>query len=162
MRSMQEAFPVPPRLTLRRVLGSGRLWVIEGVNDYDGDIWNIALIWELDEQGLIVRTRATTRRGPSLPSGVPSGSSPSSEPGSSTPEEPTAVPRVLLEPSATFEAIGAHGRQCQPPHSEPRPRSPPGATFRRDGGDLTRCGPGRASFGWGTATVIKRDCALGL
>ena len=55
MRSMQEAFPVPPRLTLRRVLGSGHLWVIEGVNDYDGDMWNVALIWELDDQGLIVR-----------------------------------------------------------------------------------------------------------
>jgi len=55
MRSMQEAFPVPPRLTLRRVLGSGHLWVIEGVNDYDGDIWHVALIWELDDQGLIMR-----------------------------------------------------------------------------------------------------------
>ena len=55
MRSMQEAFPVPPRLTLRRVLGSGHLWVIEGVNDYDGDMWNVALIWELDDQGLIMR-----------------------------------------------------------------------------------------------------------
>ena len=55
MRSMQEAFPVPPRLTLRRVLGSGHLWVIEGVNDYDGDTWNVALIWELDDQGLIMR-----------------------------------------------------------------------------------------------------------
>ena len=55
MRSMQEAFPVPPRLTLRRVLGSGHLWVIEGVNDYDGDTWNVALIWELDDQGLIIR-----------------------------------------------------------------------------------------------------------
>ena len=55
MRSMQEAFPVPPSLTLRRVLGSGQLWVIEGVNDYDGDTWNVALIWELDDQGLIMR-----------------------------------------------------------------------------------------------------------
>jgi len=55
MRSMQEAFPVPPDLTLRRVLGSGRVWVIEGVNDYDGDVWTVALIWELDDQGLILR-----------------------------------------------------------------------------------------------------------
>jgi hypothetical protein len=55
MRSMQETFPVPPRLTLRRVVGSGRVWVIEGVNDYDGDVWNFALILELDDQGLIVR-----------------------------------------------------------------------------------------------------------
>ena len=55
MRSMQETFPVPPELTLRRVLGSGHVWVIEGVNDYAGDIWNIALIWELDDDGLIIR-----------------------------------------------------------------------------------------------------------
>ena len=55
MRSMQETFPVPPELTLRRVLGSGHVWVIEGVNDYAGDIWNIALIWELDDDGLITR-----------------------------------------------------------------------------------------------------------
>ena len=55
MRSMQETFPIPPKLTLRRVVGSGRVWVIEGVNDYAGDVWNVALIWELDDQGLIVR-----------------------------------------------------------------------------------------------------------
>ena len=55
MRSMQETFPIPPKLALRRVLGSGQVWVIEGVNDYDGDVWNIAVIFELDDQGLIVR-----------------------------------------------------------------------------------------------------------
>lgn len=55
MRSMQEAFPTPPKLSLRRVVGSGRVWTIEGANDYDGDVWSIALIWELDDQGLIVR-----------------------------------------------------------------------------------------------------------
>jgi hypothetical protein len=55
MRSMQEAFPVPPQLTLRRVVGSGHVWVIEGVNDYDGDVWNVALVWEFDGEGLIAR-----------------------------------------------------------------------------------------------------------
>ncbi len=55
MRSMQETFPVPPQLTLRRVFGSGHLWVIEGVNDYEGDIWNVVVIWELDDEGLIRR-----------------------------------------------------------------------------------------------------------
>jgi len=55
MRSMQETFPLPPKLNLRRVVGSGQVWVIEGVNDYDGDVWNVAVIWELDDQGLIVR-----------------------------------------------------------------------------------------------------------
>ncbi len=55
MRSMQETFPIPPKVTLRRVVGSGQVWVIEGVNGYDGDVWNVALIFELDDQGLIVR-----------------------------------------------------------------------------------------------------------
>ena len=51
MRSMQEAFPTPPKITLRRVVGSGHVWVVEGVNDYDGDVWNVALILELDDHG---------------------------------------------------------------------------------------------------------------
>jgi hypothetical protein len=55
MRGMQETFPTPPTLTLRRVLGSGRFWVVEGVNDYDGDIWQVVVILELDDDGRIVR-----------------------------------------------------------------------------------------------------------
>jgi len=55
MRSMQEAFPTPPKISLRGVVGSGHVWVIEGVNDYGGDVWNVALILELDDHGLIVR-----------------------------------------------------------------------------------------------------------
>jgi hypothetical protein len=63
MRAMQESFPIPPKITLRRVVGAGHVWVIEGVNDYDGDVWNIALIFELDDHGLIVRdTRYYARR----------------------------------------------------------------------------------------------------
>jgi hypothetical protein len=55
MRSMQEAFPDPPSITLRRVVGSGHVWVVEGVNDYGGDVWSVAVILELDDDGLIVR-----------------------------------------------------------------------------------------------------------
>lgn len=55
MRAMQEAFPTPPQVRLRRVIGSGQIWVIEGVNDYDGDVWNVVLILELDQDGLILR-----------------------------------------------------------------------------------------------------------
>lgn len=55
MRAMQEAYPTPPGVRLRRVHGSGRTWVIEGVNDYDGDVWNVVLILELDEDGRILR-----------------------------------------------------------------------------------------------------------
>jgi hypothetical protein len=56
MRSMQEAFPNPPAITLRRVAGAGRVWVIEGVNDYgDGDTWHVVLVLEFTEDGRILR-----------------------------------------------------------------------------------------------------------
>ena len=55
MRAMQDAFPTPPGVRLRRVHGSGRTWVVEGVNDYDGDVWNVVLVLELDEDGRILR-----------------------------------------------------------------------------------------------------------
>lgn len=55
MLSMQQTYPVPPQLTLRRVFGSGRVWVIEGTNDYQGEVWSVVAVFELDEQGLILR-----------------------------------------------------------------------------------------------------------
>ena len=68
MRAMQEAFPTPPRVTVRRVVGSGRVWVVEGVNDYGDDTWHVALVWEFDVDGRIVRdTRYYAR--PLEPSG---------------------------------------------------------------------------------------------
>jgi hypothetical protein len=68
MRAMQEAFPTPPRVTVRRVVGSGRVWVVEGVNDYGDDTWHVALVWEFDDDGRIVRdTRYYAR--PLEPSG---------------------------------------------------------------------------------------------
>ncbi|MGH8866834.1 MAG: nuclear transport factor 2 family protein [Actinomycetes bacterium] len=62
MRAMQEAFPVPPSSTLRRVVGAGGMWVVEGVNDYEGDVWHLIVVLELDRDGRIVRdTRYYTR-----------------------------------------------------------------------------------------------------
>ena len=55
MRAMQEAFPTPPSITLRRVVGAGGVWVIEGVNDYEGDVWHVVAVLELDEDGRIAR-----------------------------------------------------------------------------------------------------------
>ncbi|MFL6158986.1 MAG: nuclear transport factor 2 family protein [Marmoricola sp.] len=55
MRSMQQAFPVPPTITLRRVVGSGRLWVVEGMNDYAGEVWHVVVVLELDAEGSISR-----------------------------------------------------------------------------------------------------------
>ncbi len=64
MRAMQEAFPSPPSLTLRRVVGSGPVWVIEGVNDYGDDVWHVVATLEFDEGGQIVRdTRYYTQKG---------------------------------------------------------------------------------------------------
>lgn len=55
MRAMQEAFPAPPSISLRRVVGSNGIWVIEGVNDYGGDIWHVVAIFELDPDGKVLR-----------------------------------------------------------------------------------------------------------
>lgn len=63
MRAMQEAFPVPPSITLRRVLGCGRVWVVEGTNEYAGDVWHVAAILELGADGSIIRdTRYYTQK----------------------------------------------------------------------------------------------------
>jgi hypothetical protein len=62
MRAMQEAFPTPPAITLRRVVGAGHVWVIEGINDYAGDVWHVVAILELADDGRIVKdTRYYTR-----------------------------------------------------------------------------------------------------
>jgi acetyl-CoA acetyltransferase len=57
MRAMQESFPgPPPAIRLERVSGSGRTWVVEGVNDYgDGDTWHVVLILEFADDGRMLR-----------------------------------------------------------------------------------------------------------
>lgn len=55
MRAMQEAFPTPPSITLRRVTGAGGTWVVEGVNDYGADVWHVVLLLELAPDGRVVR-----------------------------------------------------------------------------------------------------------
>jgi hypothetical protein len=55
MRAMQDAFPAPPSITLRRVVGSGQVWVVEGTNDYAGDVWHVVVILELGTDGSIIR-----------------------------------------------------------------------------------------------------------
>jgi hypothetical protein len=63
MRAMQQAFPVPPSITLRRVVGSGHVWVVEGMNDYAGSVWHVVVVLELDAEGSIVRdTRYYTQQ----------------------------------------------------------------------------------------------------
>jgi hypothetical protein len=43
----KEAYPNPPTIQPRRVVGSGDVWVIEARSDYgDGQIFNVAMIVE--------------------------------------------------------------------------------------------------------------------
>lgn len=57
MRAMQESFPgPPPTITIRRVTGAGRNWVIEGTNEYGpGDVWNVVVLLELSPDGRMLR-----------------------------------------------------------------------------------------------------------
>jgi hypothetical protein len=55
MRRMQESFPTPPSATIHRVVGAGRTWVLEGVNDYGGDVWRVVDVLELAPDGRILR-----------------------------------------------------------------------------------------------------------
>ena len=55
MRSMQEGFPNPPSISIRRVVGADRTWVLEGVNDYGDDVWRVVDVLELASDGRILR-----------------------------------------------------------------------------------------------------------
>jgi hypothetical protein len=56
MRAMQRAFPAPPRsIRIRRVLGAGRFWVLEGELDYGEGPWGAVVMIELDQDALIAR-----------------------------------------------------------------------------------------------------------
>src|SRR5260221_11847348 len=57
MKAMQEAYPGPPTITVRRIVGSGEAWVVEGGSDYGGAIYHIANILEFSEGELIWETR---------------------------------------------------------------------------------------------------------
>jgi hypothetical protein len=57
MLAMQQSFPgPPPTITLNRVTGAGRWWLIEGVNDYGaGDLWRVVIAMELAADARILR-----------------------------------------------------------------------------------------------------------
>ena len=57
MRAMQESFPgPPPSITIKRVSGARRSWLIQGVNDYgDGDLWHVVLAMDFAADGRIAR-----------------------------------------------------------------------------------------------------------
>ncbi|GAA4710567.1 hypothetical protein GCM10025782_03250 [Pedococcus ginsenosidimutans] len=64
MRSMQQAFPTPPQaVRVRRVVGAGRSWVLEGELDYGQGPWCVVVVFEVDDDGLVEReTRYYTEK----------------------------------------------------------------------------------------------------
>lgn len=55
MRALQEAFPAPPSIALTRLVGSGRVWVMQARADYGDEPWHVVVIFELTDDGLIAR-----------------------------------------------------------------------------------------------------------
>lgn len=57
MKEMQDAYPGPPTITVRRMVGSGDVWVVEGRSDYSGRIYHVVNIIEFCEGKILRETR---------------------------------------------------------------------------------------------------------
>jgi hypothetical protein len=58
MKAMQDAYPgPPPTITVRRIVGSGEVWVVEARSDYGGRIYDVAMIVEFREGKILRETR---------------------------------------------------------------------------------------------------------
>ncbi len=57
MKAMQNAYPGSPTITIRRMVGSGDVWVVEGRSDYSGRIYHLTNILEFREGKIIRETR---------------------------------------------------------------------------------------------------------
>jgi len=57
MREFQEAYPNPPSIKLRRIVGAGNLFVVEGVSDYGTEVSNVADIVEFKDGKIWRETR---------------------------------------------------------------------------------------------------------
>jgi SnoaL-like protein len=57
MRAFQDAYPNPPSIKLRRIIGRGDLFVLEGVSDYGGEIFHVADIVEFRDGRIARETR---------------------------------------------------------------------------------------------------------
>lgn len=56
MRELQRRFPGGgPSVVLRRVVGGDRVWVLESHADYGDDPWQVIVIFEFDDEGLIAK-----------------------------------------------------------------------------------------------------------
>lgn len=57
MRAFQEAYPNPPSAKLRRIVGSGDLFVMEAVSDYGEEVFHVADIVEFKDGKIARETR---------------------------------------------------------------------------------------------------------
>ena len=57
IRQLRLAYPTPPTVSLRRIVGSGDLWAMEMDFDYDGDLFHVVLIHQYLD-ALVVRETA--------------------------------------------------------------------------------------------------------
>jgi hypothetical protein len=58
MRAMQERYPNPPDATLRRITGSGDVWVMEATSNYgDDDVYLVTDIFEFRDGKIAKETR---------------------------------------------------------------------------------------------------------
>jgi hypothetical protein len=57
LKAMQDAYPGPPTINLRRIVGSGDVWVVEARSDYGGRIYYVSMIVEFREGKIIRETR---------------------------------------------------------------------------------------------------------
>src|SRR5215469_13422933 len=58
LKAMQDAYPgPPPTITVRRMVGSGDVWVVEGRSDYSGRIYHLVNIIEFREGKIMRETR---------------------------------------------------------------------------------------------------------
>jgi SnoaL-like domain len=57
LREMQRAFPDPPKISLRRLVGEGDVWVAEATSDYSGQRFHTVLILEMRDDLILRETR---------------------------------------------------------------------------------------------------------
>jgi hypothetical protein len=57
LKAMQDAYPGPPQITVRRIVGSGDLWVVEARSDYSGRVYQVVNILEFREGKILRETR---------------------------------------------------------------------------------------------------------
>jgi hypothetical protein len=57
LREMQRAFPDPPEISLRRLVGEGDVWVAEATSDYSGQRFYTVLILEMRADLILRETR---------------------------------------------------------------------------------------------------------